>query len=78
MTDPHYEYTKDQIKKNLILLEDHAKSYPCPECLSKHLLNIEGLAEEGSLMTDDERERLNFLKLAEISRLARKKLVDKT
>jgi intein/homing endonuclease len=33
MKDQHYNYTKDQIKKHLILLEDHLKSNPCPECV---------------------------------------------
>jgi intein/homing endonuclease len=33
MKDPHYDYTKDEIKKHLVLLEDHLKSDPCPECV---------------------------------------------
>jgi hypothetical protein len=69
--DPHYDYTVDEIEKNLILLENHGKNYPCPECLRKHLLAIEGLAEEGSLMTDDQQERMKFLNLSDVARQMR-------
>lgn len=71
MNDEHYPYTKDEIKKNLVLLEGHAKNYPCPECVSKHLIAVEGLSEEGSTMTDDNQERKKFLELANWSRQMR-------
>jgi hypothetical protein len=74
MKDIHYDYTVDEIKKNLILLENHLKNYPCSECMSKHLSTIEGLAEEGTLFSDDEKEKLKFLKLAEWARSVRKSL----
>jgi len=47
------EYTDDEIKKNLALLETHLKQAPfsdklfCEECINKHILILEGLAEEG-------------------------------
>jgi hypothetical protein len=74
----HLRYTEDELQKNLVLLEGHGKSYPCPECTNKHLLNIEGLAEEGSLMTENEDKRNWFLNLAEWSRNKRRELSDMT
>jgi len=47
------EYTDNEIRKNLALLEIHLKQSPfsdnlfCEECVNKHLLILEGLAEEG-------------------------------
>jgi len=47
------EYTENEIRKNLALLEIHLKQAPfsdanfCEECINKHLLLLEGLAEEG-------------------------------
>ena len=47
------EYTHNEIKKNLALLETHLKQAPfsdkdfCKECIEKHILVLEGLAEEG-------------------------------
>lgn len=74
MKDPHYDYTKDEIKKHLVLLEDHLKSDPCPDCLDKHLTAIEGYSEEGTSQTDSEAEKLQFLQLAEKARELRKSL----
>ncbi len=47
------EYTDNEIRKNLALLENHLKQAPfsdeafCEECINKHLILLEGLAEEG-------------------------------
>ncbi len=47
------EYTDNEIRKNLTLLEIHLKQAPysdslfCEECINKHILVLEGLAEEG-------------------------------
>ena len=47
------KYTDDEIAKNLALLENHLKQAPsgdesfCEDCINKHLLLLEGLAEEG-------------------------------
>lgn len=47
------KYTDDEIEKNLALLENHLKQSPagdeifCEECINKHLILLEGLAEEG-------------------------------
>jgi hypothetical protein len=70
----HYNYTKDEIKKNLVLLEAHGKNNPCPDCIDKHLIAIEGLSEEGVLMTENPDERQKFLDMAEWARRARKEL----
>jgi hypothetical protein len=71
MHDIHYDYTVDEINKNLILLEAHGKNYQCPECMKKHLLAIEGLSEEGILMTDVPEERKKFIDLADWARKMR-------
>ena len=47
------EYTDNEIRKNLSLLEIHLKQAPfsdklfCEECINKHILILEGFAEEG-------------------------------
>lgn len=47
------KYTDNEIRKNLALLENHLKQSPfsdeafCEECINKHILILEGLAEEG-------------------------------
>ncbi len=46
-------YTDNEVRKNLALLENHLKQAPfgdevfCEECINKHILLLEGLAEEG-------------------------------
>ena len=76
MSDPNWDYTRDEIKKNLILLENHFKNNQCADCVEKHLMTIEGLAEEGTLMTEEEDKQVALLKLAEWSRTMRKNLVN--
>ena len=47
------EYTDNEIRKNLALLEIHLKQSPfsdkffCEECINKHILLLEGFTEEG-------------------------------
>ena len=47
------EYTDNEIRKNMALLEIHLKQAPfsdeffCEECINKHILLLEGLSEEG-------------------------------
>ena len=47
------EYTDNEVRKNLALLEIHLKQALfsnilfCEECINKHILILEGLAEEG-------------------------------
>lgn len=50
ITDPKFNLR--EIAKQMILLEDHlAHPYKlCDDCIRKHLLTIEGLAEEASAM----------------------------
>jgi len=54
------EYTHNEIKKNLALLETHFKQAFinsnkdfCKECIEKHILILEGLAEEGIIACED-------------------------
>ena len=59
-----------EIAKNLILLEDHL-SHPykiCPDCVRKHLLCIEGLAEEAVTLDPGERFSAGMEGLAERAR----------
>ena len=39
-------YNMEQIAKNLILLQDHLTKEGCADCILKHILTIEALAEE--------------------------------
>ena len=67
------EYTHNEIKKNLALLETHLKQASfsdkdfCKECIEKHILILEGLAEEGITVCencdiDNYKQLLFFLK----------------
>lgn len=68
------EYTDNEIKKNLALLETHLKQAPfsdklfCEECINKHILILEGLAEEGIIVCegcdiDNYRNLIEFLNI---------------
>jgi len=67
------EYTKRELIKSLRLLEKHltqAAYMPenfCMECAIKHLLEVEGLAEEGLQFAANERERDVYRRIAEWS-----------
>jgi hypothetical protein len=74
MDKKELEYTKDQLKKHLILLEDHLKSGECPWCIDKHLTAIEGYSEEGITQTNNIEEKMKFIKIAESARKLRKML----
>lgn len=74
MVDPNWDYTKDELRKNMVLFEAHMKNNTCPDCVGKHLITIEGLAEEGMSMTPDEQERLRLLQIADWARRTRKQL----
>ena len=62
------EYTENEIRKNLALLEIHLKQAPfsdatfCEECINKHILLLEGLAEEGlTACTDCDTKKYEML-----------------
>lgn len=59
-----------EIAKNLILVEDHlSHSYKhCPDCIRKHLLCIEGLAEEATCLDTTGKYTVGLEGLAEIAR----------
>jgi hypothetical protein len=70
MTDA-YAYTSNELEKNLALAEVHAKQfgedpYFCKDCLRKHFIVIEGLADEGINFTDDNSEKIKFQKISQI------------
>lgn len=83
-----YAYTVNELEKNLALAEIHAKQYPgvaplfgmpytawfCKDCLRKHFLIIEGLAEEGINFTDNPTEKKFFSKVAELMRVFKTKV----
>lgn len=73
MVDPNLDYTQRQIKKHQILLEDHFKANPCPDCINKHLTAIEGYAEEGITLSDNPLQTARFVNLAIETRNQRKK-----
>jgi hypothetical protein len=76
MEDANMDYTKRNIRKNMILLEDHMKQNTCPDCVNKHMDAVEGYAEEGATMTECPLERQEFVDLSQQIRTARKKFND--
>ena len=71
--DPHYDYTKRELAKHLALIQNHFTDYKCPNCIAKHLMIIEGLAEEGIPMTSDTEEKTRFQRVIEWARKADKR-----
>lgn len=69
MPDP-LKYTEEELAKELVLLEKHLKQEPymdedfCIDCIEKHLILIEGLAEEGIGFADDKEKENNFVSIA--------------
>lgn len=76
LTDPMFNYR--EITKNLVLLEDHL-SHPykmCMDCVRKHLITVEALAEEASAM-DKTGETSEFgEELAELARRWMEEITD--
>lgn len=65
-----FDFERDEILTNLVLLEDHADKFPCPYCMEKHSSKIIGYAEEIALGEDDK----EMEKLAEDAREWRRKI----
>jgi len=67
-TRPQLEYTRREVKKELVLLEKHLKQAPaverefCIDCVEKHTEGLEGLCEEGVLFTPEEKEKELYIK----------------
>ena len=59
-----FDFERNEILTNLVLLEDHAEKFPCPFCMEKHSSKIVGYAEEIALGENDAEMR----KLAEDAR----------
>lgn len=61
--DPHLDYTVRETAKHLALLQNHYIDYRCQNCIEKHLMVIEGLAEEGLPMVKDPLEKQKFIEV---------------
>lgn len=68
INDPRYNMR--EIVKELCLLEQHllTKEKYCPDCISKHLLTVEGLAQEGSCLDTSGRMCADFNKIETCAR----------
>ena len=67
-----------EIAKNLLLVEDHLQHRHkfCPDCLRKHLLCIEALAEEATTLDAEIAASFECEGLAELARLWLSNLAD--
>lgn len=76
LTDPLFNLR--EIVKQMLLLEDHLlhpyKS--CPDCIRKHLLTIEALAEEATSLDQDQVHCVGTENLAELARQWMERLLD--
>jgi hypothetical protein len=66
----------NKIRENLLLLQDHFISYPCPKCIKKHLALVTAYAEESLPMASDEKIRNFLIKLRDFTLDMRRKLGD--
>lgn len=66
-----FEFERDEILTNLVLLEDHGDKFPCPYCMEKHSSKIIGYAEEIAMGGEDVDE---MEKLAADARKWRRKI----
>lgn len=74
-----YTYTTREIEKNLALAEVHAKQFStdpffCLDCLRKHFILIEGLADEGINFTDSSSEKIKFQRISQTMKIFQSKL----
>lgn len=65
-----FDFERNEILTNLVLLEDHAEKFPCPFCMEKHASKIIGYAEEIALGEGDK----DMKKLSEDARKWRRKI----
>jgi len=50
-------YQKEQLTKELLLLENHLANFKCQHCIKKHRLTTQALAEETIKITPHDKER---------------------
>lgn len=67
-----FDFERNEILTNLVLLEDHAEKFPCPFCMEKHSSKIIGYAEEIALGEGDK----EMEELAKDARGWRRKIQD--
>lgn len=80
MTFDGLQYTRDSLAKELYLMELHAKDGSAVEggcsCIQeKHLIGIEGLAQEGVTLANEPEEKKFYADLADYARNKRKKIL---
>ena len=70
LTDPRFNLR--EISKQLLLLEDHLlhQNKVCPDCIRKHLLTVEALAEEATSLNSGQVEPPEMTEnLAKVARI---------
>jgi predicted Zn-dependent protease with MMP-like domain len=72
MTLMHPAFNLREIAKQLLLLEDHLQHHYCDDCIRKHLLLIEGFAEEAKSL---DVSRLYYTIPDELAEMARRCMV---
>ena len=76
LTDPRFNIR--EIAKQLVLLEDHlSHAYKaCPDCIRKHLLTIEALAEEATALGAEQQFTYGTEGVAELTRRWMERIID--
>lgn len=73
--DEEVKYGLEQIKKHLILTQEHLTSGSCPACIKeKHLPALEAYAEETLPMVKDKELRNILIKIRDFAWAMRRKL----
>lgn len=73
--DEELKYNLEQIKKHLILTQDHLTSGSCPACIrNKHLPALQAYAEETIPMSKDKDLKKFLIKLRDFAWMMRRKL----
>lgn len=67
-----------EIAKQLLLLEDHLlhTDKHCPDCIRKHLMTVEALAEEAASLDSNQEYTETSERLAEVSRVWLERVID--
>lgn len=69
-------YQKEQLLKELLLLENHYITFKCLHCIEKHKLTVLGLSEETIKITPHEKEKELFREIIKIVEDPRIKIND--
>lgn len=76
LSDPLFNFR--EIAKQLLLLEDHLlhASKHCPDCIRKHLMTVEALAEEATSLDSKGEYTETSERLAEVGRVWLERVID--